>query len=98
LYHHNHRGRAFSLGLLALVILLIGSAHGAIRVVPSPSYPTIQAAINDADPGDTIQVSGGPYNENVVVNVNNLKLEGIGSPEVDGGSSSPASPSTTGLI
>ena len=39
---------------------------GTIRV--PQDYPTIQAAINAASPGDTIQVSAGTYNENVVVN------------------------------
>jgi parallel beta-helix repeat protein len=39
-----------------------------IRHVPTQQYPTIQAAINDANSGDTIQVAKGFYNENVVVN------------------------------
>ena len=76
--HQDHSGRAISLGLLALVILLIGSAHGVDRVVPSP-YPTIQAAIDAADSGDTIQVNSGTYDEEVVVN-KRLILKGSGLP------------------
>jgi len=39
---------------------------GTIRV--PQDYSTIQKAINAANPGDTIQVSAGTYNERVVVN------------------------------
>jgi len=62
--------------VVMLTLLLIGtltlntqqalSDPGTIRV--PQNYPTIQAAINAASPGDTIQVSAGTYNENVVVN------------------------------
>jgi nitrous oxidase accessory protein NosD len=33
--------------------------------VPSPSYPTIQSALNTAKDGDTIKIAAGTYNENV---------------------------------
>lgn len=49
-------------------------------------YPTIQSAINDAGPGNIIQVSKGTYKENVVVN-KNISLVGDTSgtmPVVDG--------------
>jgi parallel beta-helix repeat protein len=36
--------------------------------VPTVQYPTIQAAINAANSGDTIEVASGVYNENIVVN------------------------------
>jgi len=42
-------------------------AASEILYVPT-QYPTIQAAINSADHGDTIYVYNGTYNENVVVN------------------------------
>ena len=48
------------------------------------NYTTIQAAINDACPGDTILVQSGTYSERVVVN-KTLTLQGVGSPVVDAG-------------
>jgi parallel beta-helix repeat protein len=37
-------------------------------IVPSSDYPTIQEAINKANPGDTIFIKEGTYFENIVVN------------------------------
>ena len=53
------------------------------------NYTSIQAAINAACPGDTIEVRSGTYNENVVVN-KTLTLLGVGSPVVDAGGSGDA--------
>jgi parallel beta-helix repeat protein len=48
--------------------------------VPS-DYPTIQAAVIAASPGDTINVAAGTYIEQVVIN-KNLTLIGIGNPTI----------------
>lgn len=57
------------------------------------NYTTIQAAIDDANPGDVIHVDSGTYYENVVVN-KQLTLRGIdtgaGMPVVDAGGSGSA--------
>ncbi|MFK5882614.1 MAG: right-handed parallel beta-helix repeat-containing protein, partial [Sulfurospirillum sp.] len=41
------------------------------------TYETIQAAINDAGNGDTIEICSGTYNEAVVVDKKNLTLKGV---------------------
>jgi hypothetical protein len=48
-----------------------------VRNVPG-AYPTIQAAIDAADPGDTIQVGAGTYNESIIIKKSRICLEGAG--------------------
>lgn len=61
--------------------------EGAVIVVPD-DFSTIQAAIDAADPGDTIEVHSGTYYENVEVD-KQLTLRGVdtgaGMPVVDAG-------------
>lgn len=59
------------LGLPFNTFVALGST---VRKVPE-QYPTIQAAINAADPGDIIQVAAGIYYEHIVVN-KPVKLRG----------------------
>jgi parallel beta-helix repeat protein len=40
-------------------------------------YSSIQAAINDANPGDIIKVYSGKYNEKIYVNVESIVIEGV---------------------
>lgn len=81
--------------LLGAVLLLlvqlsaqgnIVAETGAASILQVPGgFPTIQAAINSAEPGDTIQVSAGTYYERVVVNKSVALLgEGRESTILDG--------------
>lgn len=70
---------------------LAGPASATVLSVPD-AYPTIQSAVNAAQPGDTIVINsktatspnGPTYNENVHINTANLKLQGVGGPVMDG--------------
>ena len=53
-------------------------------------YCTIQAAIDDANPGDKVNVRRGVYPENVVIDVANLRLRGYSRPVIDGGAATGA--------
>jgi hypothetical protein len=53
------------------------SPFGKIRIVPDGT--TIQAAVDDASPGDVIYIEPGTYAENVVIATAGLTLVGLGS-------------------
>ncbi len=70
--------------------LAYNSAIGPVHNINKGSnYATIQAAINDASPGDEIHVDSGMYYENVNVS-KQLILHGIGMPVVNAGGSGSA--------
>lgn len=82
--------RTISGAMIALGLILIPAMAGAKTLtVPTTKYPTIQSAVNAANPGDTINVNrksgGAVYSENVSITTNNLTINGIGNPVLDGG-------------
>jgi hypothetical protein len=62
-----------------------GTSKRAGQVLHVPGdYPTIQAAVDAAAGGDTVQVQAGIYNENVVVSTSDVKVHGSAGVVVDG--------------
>jgi nitrous oxidase accessory protein len=64
-----------------------GPAESARTLVVSPAGPyfTIDAALAEAQPGDTVEVHGGHYAGPLVVSVEGVFLEGHDWPVIDGG-------------
>jgi len=65
----------------------VSTKHSAVdgkRNVPA-EYPTIQTAVDAADPGDDIIVQKGVYKENIIID-KGVDLIGVEWPEIDGGS------------
>ncbi len=61
--------------------LVCGQLRAAIINVPA-DYATISLAVAAASPGDEIVVAPGTYNENVIINTNNLTLRSSGGKAV----------------
>lgn len=63
----------------------VGSSGSGGQVLHVPSdYPTIQAALNAAAAGDTVEVRAGIYNENVVLSTSDVKVHASGGVVLDG--------------
>ncbi len=71
--------RLFLLVLALLTVSLCASFAFAATINVPVDHSTIQAAINAASNGDTINVAAGTYNENVVINnKQNIVIQGAG--------------------
>jgi plastocyanin len=55
---------------------VVADATGSVRRVPR-QYPTIQAAVDAADPGDLVLVDRGVYREEVTVTTPSLTIRGV---------------------
>ncbi len=82
--------------LAALLLALALSGQPAAAQTGSPPrttlvvsavgpYTSLDAALADAQPGDTVEVRGGTYPGPLVVSTPNLILEGVDWPVIDGG-------------
>jgi len=66
--------------IFLIITILSFSNHGYSKIINVPDeYTEIQAALNAAAEGDTVQVAPGTYNENIVwPDINGIKLIGSG--------------------
>src|SRR5688572_4224360 len=79
--------RRFSLAAACFVLLAAPAAADTL-VVPSEPYPTLQAAVDAAIPGDTIVLQAGVYPAGADIgSKNDLRILCKGGPEIDGAGS-----------
>src|SRR4051794_6876385 len=64
--------------LFAVLAMALPAAAGA-RTIKVFEGDSIQAAIDAADPGDTIKIKPGTYAENLWVNKDDITIKGAGS-------------------
>lgn len=69
--------------LLVLPLAAFSPASASTTLIVGPDgYPSIQAAVNAAQPGDTVLVMAGVYQEDVVVTTPGITIAGVGRSDV----------------
>jgi nitrous oxidase accessory protein NosD len=67
-----------------VVFAAAAAARAETRSVPSEAYPTIQSAVNAAEPGDVISIGPGTYIESVSVDaLKGVQIRGRGRPVIE---------------
>jgi nitrous oxidase accessory protein len=77
-----------AIALIVLATLVVPASAAELTVGTDGQYKTIQQAVNAATSGDTIRVTPGTYNENVVVNKSLTITAASGRPTVQAADSS----------
>lgn len=74
-------GKMIALAICFFLLFTVSNAQVSING-GAPIYSTITAAVAAASPGDIIEAAPGVYNENVLINKNNLTLRSSGGKAV----------------
>jgi parallel beta-helix repeat protein len=69
---------AVSAAVAAATAVPAGTAHAATVLVVAPGQ-SVQAAVDAAQPGDTVQLQAGTYHESVTISTDNVTLRGAGA-------------------
>jgi pectin methylesterase-like acyl-CoA thioesterase len=72
------------LAAIALLITICGARAAYAQTNVIVVSTTIQAAVDAANPGDTVRVPPGIYHENVLVTKDNITIEGSHGAILDG--------------
>src|SRR5262245_4914302 len=70
--------RARPVALMAVLVVSLGSPAFAAKLRVPQQYPTVSSAVSAAAPGDVVEVQGGPYAEQVVID-KSIRLVGKGT-------------------
>jgi parallel beta-helix repeat protein len=81
----------FFSSIILSVVLQVEAARACTVMIGGTAFGSVQAAVNAANPGDTVSVSGTPCNENVLIRNDKVRvfLVGSGGATITGNSNSP---------